>query len=138
MSLTYQNVREQLIALQVDLDDKNKLCEVLVQRVQMERALLGRIEVDVNEEYQATLDSEARTYQEELEQLKFLANKVSRRSVRYQQDRQNTSYNSYYHLSFSTITVNGRQEGSARAVQGAGRGGQGGRSRHDYRGAQTQ
>lgn len=69
---SYQSVREQLIALQVDLDDKTKILDVLEHKVQAERALLGRVEADFAEEYQATIDSEVRTHQAEMERLRDL------------------------------------------------------------------
>ena len=47
---SYQNVREQLISLQVDLDDREKLCGVLEQKIEVERAKLGRIEADATKQ----------------------------------------------------------------------------------------
>lgn len=52
----YQSIREQLVSLQVDLDDKQKICQVLDQKVKQERAKLGRVEEETNEEYQQVLE----------------------------------------------------------------------------------
>ena len=55
---SYQSVREQLISLQVDLDDKKKVCAVLEQKIGVERSKLGRIEADATQEYEAILEAE--------------------------------------------------------------------------------
>lgn len=47
---SYQRIREQLVSLQVDLDDKEKVCAALEQRIEVERAKLARIEGDTTEE----------------------------------------------------------------------------------------
>lgn len=52
----YQSIREQLVSLQVDLDDKQKICEVLDQKVKLERAKLEKVEEETNEEYQQMLE----------------------------------------------------------------------------------
>ena len=72
---TYQGIREQLIALQVDVDDKGKVCEVLEQKVRAERSLLGRIEGDVTEEYQSTIEREMREHQTEMDRLRVLSSR---------------------------------------------------------------
>ncbi len=74
---SYQNIREQFIALQVDLDDKNKICSVLEHKIQVERSLLSRIESDAATEYQAILESELQTNQFEMERLRESSNAVS-------------------------------------------------------------
>jgi len=74
---SYQNIREQFIALQVDLDDKNKICNVLEHKIQVERSLLSRIESDAAEEYQAILESDLQTNQFEMERLRESSNAVS-------------------------------------------------------------
>jgi len=72
---TYQSIREQLIALQVDVDDKTKVCEVLEQKVRNERSLLSRIESEITEEYQTTLERELRDHQAEMERLRNLSSR---------------------------------------------------------------
>lgn len=69
-SSSYQSIREQLIALQVDLDDKSKICSVLERKIQSERALLGRIENDFNDEYQTALEKEMVEHQAAMEKLR--------------------------------------------------------------------
>jgi hypothetical protein len=48
-SASYQRIREQLVALQVDVEDKDKVCQALRQRIEVERAKLARIEVDATQ-----------------------------------------------------------------------------------------
>lgn len=72
---TYQGIREQLIALQVDVDDKSKVCEVLEQKVRVERSLLSRVEGELTEDYQATLEKEMRDHQMEMERLRTLSSR---------------------------------------------------------------
>jgi hypothetical protein len=48
-SASYQRIREQLVALQVDVEDKEKVCLALRQRIEVERAKLARIEVDATQ-----------------------------------------------------------------------------------------
>jgi len=40
--VSYQRTREQLISLQVDLEEKEKVCQQLQQKIDVERAKLGR------------------------------------------------------------------------------------------------
>jgi hypothetical protein len=40
--VSYQRMREQLISLQVDLEEKEKVCQQLQQKIDVERAKLGR------------------------------------------------------------------------------------------------
>tara|TARA_B110000090_G_C13263175_1_gene401225 strand:- start:201 stop:932 length:732 start_codon:yes stop_codon:yes gene_type:complete len=79
MSSSYQSVREQLVSLQVDLDDREKLCEVVQQKIEVERAKLGRIESDANVQYEGVLESELEDGQREIVRLRnsstFLMNK---------------------------------------------------------------
>lgn len=49
---TYQQIREQLINLSVDLEDKSKVCKILEQKVRGERDQLGLIESRYEEKYQ--------------------------------------------------------------------------------------
>ncbi len=48
-SASYQRIREQLVALQVDVEDKDKVCQALRQRIDVERAKLARIEADATQ-----------------------------------------------------------------------------------------
>jgi len=73
---SYQSVREQLISLQVDLDDKKKVCAVLDHKIGVERAKLGRIEADATQEYEAILEAEFANGQQETERLKTTSTKL--------------------------------------------------------------
>lgn len=72
---SYQSIREQLIALQVDLDDKGKVVGVLEQKVGLERQQLSRIEGELKDEYESVLENELREYQAELEHLRSLSSR---------------------------------------------------------------
>ncbi len=71
--MSYQSIREQLISLQVDADDKEKLCGILEQKIDIERAKLGRIESDATEQYECVLESELEDGQKEIEKLRNLS-----------------------------------------------------------------
>ena len=53
---SYQRIREQLINLSVDLEDKSKLCEILVQKTNNERKALGLVEANCEEKYLAIIE----------------------------------------------------------------------------------
>ena len=52
---TYQQIREQLINLSVDLEDKSKVCKILEQKVRDERNQLGLIDSRYEEKYQLVI-----------------------------------------------------------------------------------
>lgn len=62
-------VRDQLIALSVDLEDKTKVCQVLRTKAKEERARLGRMEEDHERRFQAHVDEAARRHHELMEML---------------------------------------------------------------------
>lgn len=47
----YQKLREQLVALTVDIEDKDNVCRMLNRRLNSERQHLGKVETDITEEY---------------------------------------------------------------------------------------
>jgi len=68
--VSYQRMRETLISLQVDLDDKEKVCEQLQQKIDIERVKLGRIEADATAEYEHILQTELQAGQLEAQRLR--------------------------------------------------------------------
>lgn len=50
-NVSYQRVREQLINLSVDLEDKTKLCQILEQKIRDERKTLGLVEAKYEEKF---------------------------------------------------------------------------------------
>ena len=50
-NVSYQRIREQLINLSVDLEDKSKLCEILEQKTRDERKTLGLVEAKCEEKF---------------------------------------------------------------------------------------
>jgi hypothetical protein len=48
---TYQNIREQLVSLTVDLEEKENVIKVLTRKNENERDSMARIEEDFNNEY---------------------------------------------------------------------------------------
>jgi len=80
---SYQSIREQLINLQVDLDDKDKICSVLENRINIERSKLGRIEADATGEYTAILEAEFESGQQETERLKAFSVKLVEEKRQY-------------------------------------------------------
>jgi hypothetical protein len=55
-NISYQQIREQLINLNVDLEDKSKICKILEQKSKDERDALGTIEAEFEEKYQAIIE----------------------------------------------------------------------------------
>ncbi len=53
---TYRSIRDQLISLSVDIEDKTKICALLERKIDHERSLLAKVEGSVNEEYDAILE----------------------------------------------------------------------------------
>ena len=50
-NVSYQRIREQLINLSVDLEDKTKLCQILEQKIRDERKMLGLVEAKCEEKF---------------------------------------------------------------------------------------
>lgn len=48
---SYQRIREKLINLSVDLEDKTKLCQILEQKIRDERKTLGLVEARCEEKF---------------------------------------------------------------------------------------
>lgn len=53
---TYQNIREQLVSLTVDLEEKENIIKVLTRKNEHERDSMGRIEEEFNNEYNVLFD----------------------------------------------------------------------------------
>ncbi len=53
---TYQAIREQLIHLSIELEEKNNVANILTNKIENERLLLSKIEVDITNEYQHVVD----------------------------------------------------------------------------------
>lgn len=53
---SYQQIREQLINLSVDLEDKTNVCKILEQKAKDERHLLGLVESDYEARYQTIIE----------------------------------------------------------------------------------
>ena len=53
---SYQQIREQLINLSVDLEDKTKVCKILVHKSRDERHLLGLVESEYESKYQLIIE----------------------------------------------------------------------------------
>lgn len=54
--VSYQQIREQLINLNVDLEDKSKVCKILEQKVREEKRLLGLLEEEYETKYQSIIE----------------------------------------------------------------------------------
>lgn len=53
---TYKSIRDQLISLSVDIEDKTKICALLERKIDHERSQLAKVEGSVNDEYDAILE----------------------------------------------------------------------------------
>lgn len=53
---SYQQIREQLINLSVDLEDKAKVCSILEQKSRDERHMLGLVEAEYENKYQSIIE----------------------------------------------------------------------------------
>jgi len=49
---SYKSIRDQLISLSVDIEDKAKICALLERKIENERSLLGQVEGSLNDEYE--------------------------------------------------------------------------------------
>jgi len=63
--LSYQKIREQLICLTVELEEKVVVCSTLSSRIEAERESLNHIETDTSNEYTAHLENEISKHQDE-------------------------------------------------------------------------
>jgi len=72
----YQHIREQLISLNVDLEDRNKICRVLENKIAVERSRLSRIEAAFADEYSGVIEADLHEHQVESERLQVLSNKL--------------------------------------------------------------
>lgn len=50
------NIREQLIRIQIDIDDRGKVCEILQSKINKQRSQLANVEQELREEYQSRLE----------------------------------------------------------------------------------
>lgn len=67
--LNYQRIREQLIGLTVELEDKNNICNALGSRIETERLTLSRVEAEANEEYAQVLERTAQAHKDEIDKI---------------------------------------------------------------------
>jgi len=67
--LNYQRIREQLIGLTVELEDKNNICNALGNRIETERLTLSRVEAEANEEYAQVLERTAQAHKDEIDKI---------------------------------------------------------------------
>jgi hypothetical protein len=51
-----KNIREQLITLSIEIDDKEKLGKILERKIENERQNLNNLELTVKEEFQSKLE----------------------------------------------------------------------------------
>lgn len=54
--VSYKSVRDQLISLSVDIEDKGKICSLLERKIEDERQQLARVEVSMNENYENIIE----------------------------------------------------------------------------------
>lgn len=72
----YQHIREQLVGLNVDLDDKKKICAHLEDKIVGERAKLSRVEAELNARYEDALENEFGGRQKEMARLRGLSDQL--------------------------------------------------------------
>lgn len=70
---TYQSMREQLIALSVEIDDRAKVCSALEEKVDEERAKLSRLEDDLKKDYEHRIEEEVHSHKENMEKIMKVA-----------------------------------------------------------------
>ena len=66
---SYRQIREQLIALTVDLEDKTKICKFLKEKAKQAREQLNRMEPEFEKRYQSQLEEEGWKHQEMMTKL---------------------------------------------------------------------
>jgi hypothetical protein len=67
-STSYHLVREKIIQLTVDLDDKTKLCASLQRKIAAVRESLSHVESNATEEFDAIMKNEALAFADEFKE----------------------------------------------------------------------
>lgn len=55
-SASYRSIRDQLVSITVDIEDKARVCDLLERNIEKERQLLASAETSVKEEYERILE----------------------------------------------------------------------------------
>mmetsp|Transcript_7050 Transcript_7050/g.11807 ORF Transcript_7050/g.11807 Transcript_7050/m.11807 type:complete len:80 (+) Transcript_7050:141-380(+) len=74
---TYQSIREQLVTLSVEIDDRSKFCLALEDKVDDERAALTRLEDDIKQDFSQRIESEINRHKNNMAKLMSIATEVS-------------------------------------------------------------
>jgi len=53
---SHKSIRDQLISLSVDIEDKSKICALLERKIDNERSLLGKVDASLAEEFESILE----------------------------------------------------------------------------------
>lgn len=53
---SYKSIRDQLISLSVDIEDKARICSLLERKIENERSILAKVEESLSEEHDSILE----------------------------------------------------------------------------------
>jgi hypothetical protein len=54
--VSYRSIRDQLVSITVDIEDKSKVCSLLERNIEKERQQLASADASVREEYERILE----------------------------------------------------------------------------------
>ncbi len=76
MQTSYQGIREQLVSLTVELEDKSKVAVMLESKVKQERELLSQVDHHINTQYESQLQQILSEQQQTMEEHKNKINQL--------------------------------------------------------------
>lgn len=70
LSVSYHSIREQMVSLSVELEDRSRICQVLEEKIKSERSKLSRVESVVEGEFMSKIKSLREENRHELSDMK--------------------------------------------------------------------
>ena len=76
MQISYQGIREQLVSLTVELEDKGKVAVMLESKIKQERELLHQVEPNLNSQYEPQMQRLLNEQQQTMEDHRIKINQL--------------------------------------------------------------
>ena len=76
MQTSYQGIREQLVSLTVELEDKGKVAVMLESKIKQERELLHQVEPNLNPQYEPQMQRLLNEQQQTMEDHRIKINQL--------------------------------------------------------------
>ena len=76
MQNSYQGIREQLVSLTVELEDKGKVAVMLESKIKQERELLHQVEPNLNSQYEPQMQRLLNEQQQTMEDHRIKINQL--------------------------------------------------------------